>query len=409
MLPSYADVVVVGAGPSGAVVSSLLQRLGHQVLVLEKSHFPRFSIGESLLPQSMVYLEEAGLLPAVQEAGFQFKNGAAFARGDDTGWFDFEDKFSPGWGTTFQVERARFDKLLADGAAAQGVDVRYGCGVVAMHPGARPQLEVEMQNGERVKLEAGFVLDASGFGRVLPRLLDLEMPSGFPARTSVFCHIEDNITDPTFDRNKILITVHPQCPDIWFWLIPLEPNKCSFGVVGEESQLRRFANNDADLLQVLMDTTPPLNRLLHSSRPMFEPRSISGYSCNVRSLYGEGYALLGNAGEFLDPVFSSGVTIAVKSASLAAAALHRQLQAQVVDWDKEYAQPLKQGVNTFRAYVEAWYDGRLQDIIFSARQDPSIKRMISSILAGYAWDTNNPYSVDSVRRLNVLASLCRSM
>ena len=136
--------------------------------------------------------------------------------------------------------------------------------------------------------------------------------------------------------------------------------------------------------------------------------AITGYSANVKSLYGKGYALLGNAGEFLDPVFSSGVTIAMKSASLAAAILDRQFKGDVVDWQNEYALPLQSGVDTFRVYVDAWYDGRFQDAIFHPKQQPEVKAMICSILAGYAWDKSNPYVKNARSRLDTLVELCRA-
>src|SRR6478735_5095943 len=110
----FVEVLIIGAGPAGSVAAALLHRQGRQVLVLEREQFPRFSIGESLLPQSMEYLEQAGMLRDVVEAGFQFKNGAAFAWGDKYTAFDFRDKFSDGWGTTYQVQRGTFDKVLAD-------------------------------------------------------------------------------------------------------------------------------------------------------------------------------------------------------------------------------------------------------------------------------------------------------
>lgn len=115
------QVVVIGAGPSGAIASALLKRNGHDVLIVERQHFPRFSIGESLLSHCIDFIEEAGMLDAVQAAGFQLKNGAAFAWGDHVSAFDFGDTFSNGKPTTFQVQRADFDKLLADQAALQGL------------------------------------------------------------------------------------------------------------------------------------------------------------------------------------------------------------------------------------------------------------------------------------------------
>src|SRR5215212_8483266 len=117
------DVVIIGAGPAGSLAAALLCRQGRRVLVLEREQFPRFSIGESLLPQSMQYLEEAGMLRAVQEGGFQLKNGAVFVSGSQRAQFDFSDKFSPGWSTTYQVERAPFDHLLASQAEAQGAEI----------------------------------------------------------------------------------------------------------------------------------------------------------------------------------------------------------------------------------------------------------------------------------------------
>ena len=131
------DVAIIGAGPSGAVAAALLRKAGRSVLVLERQHFPRFSIGESLLPQSMVYLEEAGMLQAVVEAGFQYKNGAHFVWRDQSSSFDFRDKHSSGWGTTYQVERSVFDDLLIRCAAEQGAAVRFGHTVLRFFLGRR--------------------------------------------------------------------------------------------------------------------------------------------------------------------------------------------------------------------------------------------------------------------------------
>ena len=141
------DVVIIGAGPSGAVAAALLRKAGRSVLVLERQHFPRFSIGESLLPQSMAYLEEAGMLQDVVEAGFQYKNGAHFVYREQASAYDFRDKHSDGWGTTFQVERAVFDDLLISRAAKQGAEVRFGHTVLEMEAGDLPALEVADEAG----------------------------------------------------------------------------------------------------------------------------------------------------------------------------------------------------------------------------------------------------------------------
>ena len=233
------DVAIIGAGPAGAVAAALLNKQGLRVVVLEKQHFPRFVIGESLLPHCMEFIEAAGFGDAVRaEPSFQLKNGAAFTWGGRYTYFDFTDKFSSGPGTTFQVRRALFDKILIDEAERQGVDVRFGHGVAAFdNSGDHARLRIEADDGA-YELSAGFVLDASGYGRVLPRLLDLETPSELPPRLAHFTHIVDNISSPKFDRDKILITTHPQHRDVWLWTIPFGDNHCSIGVVARPTNWR---------------------------------------------------------------------------------------------------------------------------------------------------------------------------
>ena len=135
--------------------------------------------------------------------------------------------------------------------------------------------------------------------------------------------------------------------------------------------------------------------------------NLVGYSANVKHLADRNYALLGNAGEFLDPVFSSGVTIALKSSSLAIPLVDQVLQGQTVDWMEQYEKPLRAGIQVFRAYVESWYSGEFQDVVFSIQQDEKIRRMVSSLLAGYAWDTTNPIHKNAKKRLSTLAEYCR--
>ena len=401
------DVVIAGAGPSGSIAAAILVNKGYRVTILERETFPRFSIGGSLLPQCMEFIEEAGMTEAVESQGFQFKNGAAFQRGDFRTDFDFSDKFTKGRGTTFQVNRGDFDKVLADEAEKTGATILYRHTIESIEfNNDQPILSYRTENDDQGKISARFVLDASGFGRVLPRLLDLNTPSDFPPRKSIFTHIEDNIDDPRYDRNKILVSVLPDNPDVWMWLIPFPDGRCSLGVVAEAEFFNAFNGDDLAILKEAINHAPNLRSLLKNAVFDTPVRNINGYSANVKSLYGKGYALLGNAGEFLDPVFSSGVTIAMKSASLASKLVDKQLSGSVVDWQLEYSDKLMVGINAFRTFVTAWYDQRFQDIIYHHNHVPAIKAMICSILAGYAWDENNPYVADSERRINVLAEIC---
>ena len=236
----------------------------------------------------------------------------------------------------------------------------------------------------------------------------MEIPSNLEVRTSIFTHIQDNIKDSRFDRKKILITVHPNIPGVWFWLIPFSDGRSSVGVVAKAEVLDKIAGDNLAQLQTLISQSGMLASILEHAQFDTPVGELQGYSSNVSKLWGDGYALLGNAGEFLDPVFSSGVTIAVKSADLAVEAVHKHLNGEDIDWENEFSQPLKEGVDTFRVFVEAWYSGRLQDVIFATNKDALIKRMVSSILAGYAWDKKNPLVKDT-RRLATLVELCKSL
>ncbi len=401
------QVVVIGAGPSGSIAAALLRRLGRDVVVLERQRFPRFSIGESLLVHCLDFVAEAGMLEAVDAAGFQHKNGAAFAHCARYSEYDFGQRFTPGRPSTYQVQRARFDKLLADEAARQGVEIRYEAQIVAVgEAGGHRTLTARSAEGDLRTLEADFILDASGFGRTLPKLLALEVPSQFPARQAIFTHVADRIPAGAFDRNKIRVTVHPERSDVWYWLIPFADGRASLGVVARREFLERYCGPPDRRLRALLAEDPGLASLLIDAQWDTPVRELVGYAANVKTMHGPGFALLGNAAEFLDPVFSSGVTIAMRSASMAVQVLERQLRGERVDWQSEFEQPLRRGVDCFRAYVEAWYDGRFQKIVFHERQPQELKRMICSVLAGYAWDERNPFVAQARQRLDTLAKLC---
>jgi flavin-dependent dehydrogenase len=410
-MPEQRDIVVVGAGPSGSIAAALLKRRGWDVLVLEAQQFPRFSIGESLLAHCLDFVAEAGMMDAVEAAGFQYKNGAAFIRGTEYGEFDFADKFTAGRDSTFQVQRAAFDKLLADEAGKQGVEIRYQVRVAAVDvtstQSGRPRPRVRAQDaGREYDVEARFILDASGFGRTLPKLLQLETPSAFPVRNAVFTHVADHAPAGSFDRNKIQVVIHPRHRDVWYWLIPFPHGRCSLGCVARADFFEAYPSDLDQRLRALVAEEPFLARVLANAQWDTPARGLSGYAANVKAMHGPGFALLGNAAEFLDPVFSSGVTIAMRSASMAARVLDRQLRGETVDWQSQFEVPLRKGVDTFRAYVRAWYDGRFQDIMFAKTQPPEIRRMICSILAGYAWDEANPFVAEPERRLDMVAKLC---
>lgn len=403
------DVLIIGAGPAGSMSAALLASRGYEVLVLEKQRFPRFSIGESLLANSAQLLSEAGMLDVVMSCGFQFKNGAAFMHAGRYSEYNFVDKCAPGMPFTFQVQRARFDKVLADEAERRGAKIRYEVEITAVDISGERPLVTSREGDAVTQHRPRFVLDASGFGRTLPRLLDLDRPSDFPVRAALYTQVKDNIVSGAFDRQKIRVGVHPTQPQVWSWLIPFSEGISSMGVVATREHHARFTGTNEERLWKLIAEEPLLHDLVRHATPHRPVGEITGYAAKVSRLHGPGFALLGNAAEFLDPVFSSGVTIAMMSAKLASDLLHRQFSGERVDWDHEFAEELMYGVETFRTFVTGWYDGSFQDVIFHEKQEPAVRRMICSILAGYVWDRDNPYTgPQSSRRLRVLAHTCRA-
>jgi len=401
------DVLIIGAGPAGSSAAALLQQQGFRLLVVEKQSFPRFVIGESMLPSSMNLLQEAGLLDAVEKQSFMRKNGAVFLRGHETCNFDFSSQFTDGFKYTYQVPRGDFDKALADAVAARGVKILYRHGVTAVNfDSSNAFATVENSDGEKFSIKSKFILDCSGYGRVLPRLLNLEEPSNFPNREALFTHVTGDLRPPEREEGKIWVCIHPD--GAWIWIIPFSNGKTSVGAVASPEFFSKFPGEPEAQLRAILMSDPNAAKRLAKMQFVFPPQRISGYACSVKKLFGERFALVGNATEFLDPIFSSGVSLAFASANRAAKVLTRHLRGERVDWQTEYADHVMQGINTFRAYVSAWYDGTLHDIFFAAQSNSDIMRQICSVLAGYVWDKSNPYVAQPERALPLLAKIVQS-
>src|ERR1700751_2036048 len=228
------DVLVIGAGPAGSVAASIINQSGLKVRMVEKEKFPRFVIGESLLPRSMEALDEAKLLDAVKAQGFQEKFGAKFLRGGDVCDFNFSDQFTKGWSWTWQVPRADFDLTLAKEAQRQGVELDFETAVTDIKfNGTDSITTIVDKDGKQSQIKARFIVDASGYGRVIPRLFNLDRPSNLPMRKTLFAHIKDPQRLNYDEPNRIIIIVHE--PGVWVWVIPFSNGLTSVGFVGHEA------------------------------------------------------------------------------------------------------------------------------------------------------------------------------
>lgn len=399
------DVLVIGAGPSGTVAASIVHQAGYNVRIVEKLKFPRFVIGESLLPRCMEALEEAKFLDAVKARGYQEKNGAKFVKNGKICDYQFADQFTQGWKWTWQVPRADFDATLANAVQQMGVPVEYEATVtgIVFNDDGRSVTTVEDAAGNKKHIEARFIIDGSGYGRVIPKLFNMDKPSNLPPRKALFAHTVDKKRAMADEPNRITIVVHKK--GVWIWIIPFSSGITSVGFVGNPEFFDQYSGSPEEQYRALLADEEYFSERFKDVELVFEPRTLQSWSSTTDRFFGNGFVLTGNVTEFLDPVFSSGVTLATVSSQLAGKLVVRKLKGEEVDWNTEYMDIMMQGVNTFRSYVMAWYEGTLDTIFFADDQDPLIKSQICSVLAGYVWDTTNPYVKNHSTALHKLARI----
>lgn len=401
-LPASVDVAVIGAGPAGSSAAALLCKRGLSVAIVEAQRFPRFVIGESLLARCMDNLDEAGMLEEVTARQYLVKRGALFLRGGERADIDFADQFTKGWTWTWQVPRADFDLTLANSAFRQGVPVFYEHRLTAIEVGPPSTLTIAGPEGDK-KLSARFVIDASGYGRALPRLLGLDRPSSQPPRKALFSHVQGDRRPQGPDENRIWVLLHPG--GAWIWIIPFSDGITSVGVVADVGFFDRYQGTDEEVLRAALAGDDNARERLRDMKLLWAPRTLQSYSAAVSKMWGPGYVLVGNATEFLDPVFSSGVTLALESANRAAKLVARELSGEHPDWTVEYEEYMERGIAAFRCFVNAWYTGEFPRVLFAPNPSPILRQQITSVLAGYVWDEQNPFVRTPERRLKQVLKL----
>jgi len=398
------DVLVIGAGPSGTIAASLIKQAGYDVAIVEKMKFPRFVIGESLLPRCMEALEEAKFLDAVKAKNFQQKDGAKFLMHDGKICdFNFDQQYTNGWKWTWQVPRAEFDKTLADECEKMGIPIFYETEVtgIVIHDD-HSITTVKTKDGATETIRAKFIVDGSGYGRVIPRLFNLDKPSNQAPRKAVFCHMSDPKRMENYEPNRIIAYIHDE--KTWIWVIPFSNGNTSLGFVSDPEFFDQYKGDVTEQYKQLIQSMPYLKERFGEAELQWEePRFLQSWSSTTDKFFGKGFVLTGNVTEFLDPIFSSGVTLASVSAQTAAKLVIKHLRGEKVDWENDYMNPMKKGVDVFRTYVNAWYEGLLFKIFFSENPDEKIMSQICSVLAGYVWDETNPFVKNHEKNVRTLA------
>lgn len=401
------DVVIIGGGPAGSIAAIKLIKAGFQVEVVEKSIFPRFVIGESLLPRCNELLDEVGILEIVKKAGFLIKGGVTFQNEEnESKIIHFKDNEGQKYTSAFQVKREIFDKLLLDYAEKLGAVVTMKSEVIAYNEDDNIVTVIDAK-GKKKEYHTKKVIDASGYGRVLPRLLDLQTPSHLPERNAIFCRVKNDIRQNTeIDGYISVYTVGDN--DAWIWNIPLSPTETSVGIVCSSTYYQSFNMTPKAFWDEVITKDPHAKVRYVNAIKINEVNMLSGYSSNVRTMFGKNFVLVGNATEFLDPIFSSGVTLSLESGSKAASLTIEELEGKTVDWKSDYENYMMTGINVFREYVDAWYDGRLQTILFSDKlTDEKIERKVVSVLSGYVWDEKNMFVHSSKSAVDAIYNLLK--
>ncbi|WP_222167077.1 NAD(P)/FAD-dependent oxidoreductase [Edaphocola aurantiacus] len=400
------DVLVIGAGPAGTVAASIIKNAGYNVEIVEKMQFPRFVIGESLLPRCLEALEEAGFMPALKEKQFQEKWGAKFVKDGAICDFTFNEQHSDGYKYAWQMPRADFDSTLADECERKGIPVHYLSEVIDIKIDEQGHsiTTIQKEDGTTFQVAAKFIVDGSGYGRVIPRMFNLDKPAQLPTRKTIFCHMEDPRRMTVEEPNRIVI--YAQDTDCWIWTIPFATGVTSVGFVALPEYFDQYGS-DEDIVtkfRKMIEAEPNLRERFRDVEWKFEPRILQGWSATSTTFFGKGFVLTGNVTEFLDPIFSSGVTLATVSSQKAANLVIKHLKGENVDWENEYMRYMEKGVDVFRTYVKSWYTGDLYKIFFADNKNQDVKAQICSVLAGYVWDDTNPFVKNHERSVSALVN-----
>ncbi len=384
MSETHADVIIVGAGPAGSTAANLLAQAGHRAVVLERERFPRFHIGESLLPIDLPLFTRLGV--DLAGGGYHFKQGAEFwdERTGEFAFFSFADAMAGTPSHAWQVERAVFDHMLAQRASACGADVRYGETMTAIETGAA---------GVRVTTDRGtytgrFVFDATGRDAHLGKRGRTIAPIRELGRAAIFGHYEGLAPE-------VLAEIQPQgnikvviVEDGWHWLIPLIGGRLSVGLVKWRGKV------DEQAFAAAVEASPLIRRLTAGARrsPL---NALADWSYRNTQPSGARWACIGDAACFLDPVFSSGVSLAMLGAEAAvdllAPALARGEEADaalMAPWSEH----MRVAYESFEQLIRRFYHTRMvSHLFFAAEPDPALRRGLISVLAGDVWRTDNPF------------------
>lgn len=384
MSPTSFDAIIIGCGPGGSSAATFLSRAGKRVLVLEKEVFPRFHIGESLLPCNHTIFREMGVLPKLQEAGFLRKFAARFELGNDSVGTRFvfrEGRFNreP---EAIHVERALFDHVLLKHARDSGADVREGWTVQKFTSEAEGiSVEARSPDNQIHEFRASFIIDASGRGNITGNQEGLRVIHPRHRKLAVFGHFANVDLPPIAERTETIIV---RLENKWFWIIPLSAEKTSVGLVIDKDEFARSDGAPEQIFQQWVNSNAAVRKRMVNARLVNNIQTTSDFSYYNRRLVGNRLLRVGDAAGFMDPIFSAGVFLAMWSGKLAAETVLETLKrgGNGDHLFASYEKRVRRGLTFYWRVVENYYTTPFMELFLQPRDHYDLPSAVIAVLAG---------------------------
>jgi flavin-dependent dehydrogenase len=381
--PLDSDVIVVGGGPAGCAAATFLVQRGWSVTLLEKDHHPRFHIGESLLPMNLPILERLGVLEAIRSIG-TYKSGADFSAigASEYTVFRFDRALDPSWPHAYQVKRDDFDAILFDNAARSGVAAFQGCKVEKVDLG-RDSVAVGGSTGAGTsfRCRARYLVDATGRDTLLGNRLGLKRRSRRHQSAALFAHFSGVARRPGAEAGNISIYNFEHG---WVWVIPLRDGITSIGAVCWPDYLKRRRGDNREFLLETLRSIAPLRARMADAQIVGNLHATGNYSYSCNRMTGRRWIMVGDAYAFVDPIFSTGVYLAMHGAEIGAKAVDGILRepSREGSLQRDYTRQVKGGLRTLTWFIYRFTSPAMRKLFANPRNDWQLEQAMISMLAG---------------------------